>query len=142
MTPLDPLFALVGGLVIGLAAALFLLLSGRIAGVSGLVARAVGLSDNGPTRVQALAFVVGLPAGAWLVGALVRTPQIVVTSSIPLLVAGGVLVGFGTRMGGGCTSGHGVCGISRLSPRSLVATASFMVAGFATVGAVRHLVGG
>lgn len=142
MTPLDPLFALVGGLVIGLAAALFLLLSGRIAGVSGLVARAVGLSDNGPTRVQALAFVVGLPAGAWLVGALVRTPQIVVTSSIPLLVAGGFLVGFGTRMGGGCTSGHGVCGISRLSPRSLVATAAFMVAGFATVGVVRHLVGG
>ena len=142
MTPLDPLFALVGGLVIGLAAALFLLLSGRIAGVSGLVARAVGLSDNGPTRVQALAFVVGLPAGAWLVGALVRTPQIVVTSSIPLLVAGGVLVGFGTRMGGGCTSGHGVCGISRLSPRSLVATAAFMVAGFATVGVVRHMVGG
>ena len=142
MTPLDPLFALVGGLMIGLAAALFLLLSGRIAGVSGLVARAVGLSDTGPTRVQALAFVVGLPAGAWLVGALVRTPQIVVTSSIPLLVAGGLLVGFGTRMGGGCTSGHGVCGISRLSPRSLVATASFMVAGFATVGAVRHLVGG
>ena len=142
MTPLDPLFALVGGLMIGLAAALFLLLSGRIAGVSGLVARAVGLSDNGPTRVQALAFVVGLPAGAWLVGALVRTPQIVVTSSIPLLVAGGFLVGFGTRMGGGCTSGHGVCGISRLSPRSLVATAAFMVAGFATVGAVRHLVGG
>ena len=142
MTPLDPLFALVGGLMIGLAAALFLLLSGRIAGVSGLVARAVGLSGNGPTRVQALAFVVGLPAGAWLVGALVRTPQIVVTSSIPLLVAGGLLVGFGTRMGGGCTSGHGVCGISRLSPRSLVATASFMVAGFATVGAVRHLVGG
>ena len=142
MTPLDPLFALVGGLVIGLAAALFLLLSGRIAGVSGLVARAVGLSDNWPTRVQALAFVVGLPAGAWLVGALVRTPQIVVTSSIPLLVAGGVLVGFGTRMGGGCTSGHGVCGISRLSPRSLVATAAFMVAGFATVGVVRHMVGG
>ena len=142
MTPLDPLFALVGGLVIGLAAALFLLLSGRIAGVSGLVARAVGLSDNGPTRVQALAFVVGLPAGAWLVGALVRTPQIVVPSSIPLLVAGGFLVGFGTRMGGGCTSGHGVCGISRLSPRSLVATAAFMVAGFATVGVVRHLVGG
>ena len=142
MTPRDPLFALVGGLLIGLAAALFLLLSGRIAGVSGLVARAVGLSDTGPTRVQALAFVVGLPAGAWLVGALVRTPQIVVTSSIPLLVAGGLLVGFGTRMGGGCTSGHGVCGISRLSPRSLVATASFMVAGFATVGAVRHLVGG
>ena len=142
MTPLDPLFALVGGLMIGLAAALFLLLSGRIAGVRGLVARAVGLSDNGPTRVQALAFVVGLPAGAWLVGALVRTPQIVVTSSIPLLVAGGVLVGFGTRMGGGCTSGHGVCGISRLSPRSLVATAAFMVAGFATVGVVRHMVGG
>ena len=142
MTPLDPLFALVGGLMIGLAAALFLLLSGRTAGVSGLVARAVGLSDTGPTRVQALAFVVGWPAGAWLVGALVRTPQIVVPSSIPLLVAGGVLVGFGTRMGGGCTSGHGVCGISRLSPRSLVATAAFMVAGFATVGVVRHMVGG
>jgi uncharacterized membrane protein YedE/YeeE len=142
MEQLDPLVAAAGGALIGLAAAMLLVLSGRIAGVSGLVARAAGIADTGPRRAQALAFVLGLPLGAWLVAALVRRPEVIVTASIPVLIAAGLLVGFGTRLGSGCTSGHGVCGMARLSPRSLVATAAFMAAGFVTTGVARHLLGG
>ncbi|MGQ7830840.1 YeeE/YedE family protein [Altererythrobacter sp. Z27] len=142
LAPLDPLTALAGGLLIGLAAAVLLLFSGRIAGISGMIARAVGIADSGTPRLQALAFVVGLPIGAWLVSASLRQPEVIVTSSIPILVTAGVLVGFGTRMGNGCTSGHGVCGVSRLSPRSLAATVTFMLAGFAIVALARFMVGG
>jgi uncharacterized membrane protein YedE/YeeE len=142
MQPLDPIFALSGGVLIGTAAGLLLLLSGRIAGVSGMLARATGIADNGPTRGQAAAFVVGLPIGALLIAAFVRTPQTIVTSSIPLLVIAGLLVGFGTRLGNGCTSGHGVCGMARLSPRSIAATATFMGAGILLVGVMRHVIGG
>ena len=142
MEPLSPLVALSGGLLIGLAAALLLLLTGRVAGISGLFARAIGIADHGPTRAQALAFILGLPLGTWLVASFVRAPQIEVTSSLPLLIAAGLLVGFGTRMGNGCTSGHGVCGMARPSPRSLVATGAFMGAGFLVVGLVRHVIGG
>ncbi len=142
MEPLDPFVALVGGALIGLSAALLLLLSGRIAGISGLVARATGIADTGPRQSQAIAFILGLPLGAWIVGTLVRRPEVIVTSSIPLLVLAGLLVGFGTRLGSGCTSGHGVCGLARVSPRSIVATAVFMLAGFATTTAARHLIGG
>lgn len=142
LAPLDPLTALAGGLLIGLAAAVLLLFSGRIAGISGMVARAVGIADSGTPRLQALAFAVGLPIGAWLVSASLRQPEVIVTSSIPILVTAGVLVGFGTRMGNGCTSGHGVCGVSRLSPRSLAATVTFMLAGFAIVALARFMVGG
>ncbi|WP_114520885.1 YeeE/YedE thiosulfate transporter family protein [Altererythrobacter sp. ZODW24] len=142
MQPLDPIIAIVGGLLIGTAAALLLLMSGRIAGVSGMLARATGIADSGPRRGQAVAFVVGLPLGAMLVSAFLRAPEIVVTSSIPLLLTAGLLVGFGTRLGNGCTSGHGVCGMARLSPRSLAATATFMGAGFILVGVMRHVVGG
>ncbi|KUO57413.1 MAG: hypothetical protein APF78_06345 [Sphingomonadales bacterium BRH_c3] len=142
IAPLDPLVALAGGLLIGLAAALLLVFSGRIAGISGMVARAVGIADTGIPRAQALAFVAGLPLGAVLVSTWVRTPDIGVTTSIPLLIVAGLLVGFGTRMGNGCTSGHGVCGVSRLSPRSIAATASFMLVGFLVVGTVRVMVGG
>lgn len=134
--------AIGGGLLIGTAAALFLLLSGRIAGVSGMVASAMRLSSNGPPPRQAAAFVLGLPLGAALVALLGRTPQVIVTSSVPLLIAAGLLVGFGTRLGSGCTSGHGVCGLARLSPRSLLATAVFMASAAATVFVTRHLVGG
>ena len=133
--------ALAGGLLIGTAAGLFLLLSGRIAGVSGLAARALTIADKGPPWIQAAAFVVGLPAGTLAVRALLGTPVPQVTSSVPLLVSGGLLVGFGTRLGNGCTSGHGVCGIARLSHRSIVATGTFMLAGFATVFVLRHLIG-
>ena len=141
MEPLSPLVALAGGLMIGTAAALLLLLSGRIAGVSGMVAAATRIAYNGPPWSQAMAFVVGLPTGALAAAALLRTPQIEITPSVPLLVAGGLLVGFGTRLGSGCTSGHGVCGIARLSPHSIAATLTFMTAGFATVFVARHLVG-
>ena len=93
-------------------------------------------------RAQAIAFVLALPLGALAASALLRAPQIEVTGSLPLLAAGGLLVGFGTRLGSGCTSGHGVCGMARLSPRSIVATLVFMAAGVATVFASRHLLGG
>lgn len=141
MDPLSPLFGLAGGFLIGLAAALLLLLSGRIAGVSGMVAAATGIADKGPPRGLALAFLLGLPLGAVIVSAIVRPVRIEVSDSIPLLVAAGLLVGFGTRLGNGCTSGHGVCGMARLSPRSIAATATFMVVGFLTVFVTRHLLG-
>jgi len=140
--PLDPLTALTGGLVIGLAAAILLLFSGRVAGVSGMIARGMGIADTGIPRFQALAFVLGLPLGAFLVSLFVRSPEVAVTSSIPVLIAAGLLVGYGTRMGNGCTSGHGVCGVSRLSPRSLAATVSFMLTGFMTVAIVRFMIVG
>jgi uncharacterized membrane protein YedE/YeeE len=142
MEPLHFLIPLSGGLLIGTAAALFLLMTGRIAGISGLVAAAARIAENGPPWQQAALFVIGLPLGAWLVSTFVRAPQIGVTSSLPLLIAAGLLVGIGTRIGNGCTSGHGVCGIARLSPRSIAATATFMAAGFATVFVMRHAVGG
>lgn len=142
MEPLSPIVALAGGLLIGSAAALLLLLSGRIAGVSGMAAAATRIADGGPPWPQAASFVVGLPIGAWIVASFVRAPDIAVTSSVPLLIAAGLLVGIGTRIGNGCTSGHGVCGIARLSPRSIAATLTFMASGIATVFVMRHLLGG
>lgn len=132
-----PIEGFVGGLMIGLAAAIMLLGLGRIAGVSGLAARATGLADSGAPRSVALAFVVGLPLGAMIVALL--TGGVVTSfpaSPLPLII-GGLLVGYGTRLGSGCTSGHGVCGMSRLSRRSITATLIFMAAGFATVAALR-----
>ena len=131
-----PLQGLTGGLMIGFAAAIMLLGNGRIAGVSGLFARSIGLSESGAPRVMALAFVVGLPLGAALVD-FVSPAELHLPTSPLLIVLGGLLVGFGTRLGSGCTSGHGVCGLSRLSPRSIAATATFMAAGVATVTALR-----
>lgn len=142
MTPLPFQIPLAGGLMIGAAAALFLLMTGRIAGVSGLLASATRIAESGPPWGQAAAFIAGIPLGGWLVTAFVRDPQVTVTSSMPLLVTAGLLVGIGTRIGNGCTSGHGVCGVARLSPRSIAATATFMAAGFVTVFVVRHVVGG
>ena len=139
---LSPVIPLAGGLLIGSAAALLLLLVGRIAGVSGMVAAATRIADSGPPWQQAVLFVAGLPTGAWLVATFVRAPHIVVSSSLPVLIAGGLLVGYGTRLGSGCTSGHGVCGMSRLSPRSITATGAFMAAGFVTVFVIRHVAGG
>lgn len=141
MTSLSPLAALAGGVMIGTAAGLLLLLSGRIAGVSGMAARATGLSGSSVPWSQAAAFLIGLPSGAALISAFVRQPQVTVTSSVPLLLIAGLLVGFGTRLGNGCTSGHGVCGVARLSPRSIAATLAFMSAGMAVVFIARHLVG-
>lgn len=133
-----PLAGLGGGILIGLAAALMLLGAGRIAGVSGIAARAVGISDGGISRDGAWAFLIGLPLGALIVSAL-SGGQEAQFASTPFLVIAGLLVGMGTRMGSGCTSGHGVCGVSRLSQRSLVATVTFMVAGIATVAAMNVL---
>jgi uncharacterized membrane protein YedE/YeeE len=141
MEPLSPLFAVGGGLLIGAAAAVLLLLSGRIAGVSGMVAAAARIAQEGAPWKTAMAFVLGLPIGAVLVSLFVREPQIVITSSVPLLVFGGLLVGFGTRLANGCTSGHGVCGVARLSRRSLIATATFVASAMATVFVVHHVVG-
>ena len=125
--------------MIGTATAMFLLLAGRIAGVSGLAAAAAQIADRGPARAQAACFIIALPMGALIASALARQPQITITSSLPLLIAAGLLVGFGTRLGNGCTSGHGVCGLARLSPRSLVATPVFMASGMLTVFVTRHL---
>lgn len=141
MEPLSPVIALAGGLLIGSAAALVLIFLGRIAGVSGMLATATRIADAGPPWRVAVAFVLGLPMGAWLVGASLRAPDIEVTGSWPLLIGAGLLVGVGTRLGNGCTSGHGVCGMARLSPRSIAATATFMAAGFATVFLIRHVLG-
>jgi uncharacterized membrane protein YedE/YeeE len=142
MEAMTPLVAIGGGLMIGTAAALLLLLSGRIAGVSGMVATAIRLDAGSTPWSQATAFLVGLPIGAALIALLVRTPEVIVTSSVPLLIVAGLLVGFGTRLGNGCTSGHGVCGVARLSPRSLAATATFMTSAVATVFILRHVIGG
>ena len=133
-----PASALIGGAIIGVAVALFAVLNGRIAGVSGIL--------GGLARPQAgdvswrIAFVAGLVAAPLAWGLLAALPEIRVDANFPALVAAGLLVGIGTRYGGGCTSGHGVCGISRASPRSIAATVAFMAAGFATVYAARHLI--
>ncbi|WP_072374159.1 YeeE/YedE family protein [Hyphomicrobium sp. NDB2Meth4] len=136
------LSAAFGGLFIGLSAVLLLALTGRIAGVSGFVSRLLPpYSDNQlPVR---LAFVAGLVIAPLLYAAATGIPVgIEVTSSLPLLVIGGVLVGFGAVRGGGCTSGHGICGTARLSPRSIAATAIFMTTGAITVFIMRHVLGG
>jgi uncharacterized membrane protein YedE/YeeE len=132
-----PVEGFMGGVLIGLAAATMLLGLGRIAGVSGMAARATGIADSGAPRNIAIAFVIGLPLGAYLVARLAGEVQVSFPTSLLPLIAGGLLVGFGTRLGSGCTSGHGVCGLSRLSPRSMVATALFMASGFVTVAAMR-----
>jgi len=132
-----PQEGLVGGLMIGLAAAIMLLGLGRIAGVSGLAARASGIADGGAPRSVAIAFIIGLPLGALLVAAITGGVETHFPASPVTLIIAGLLVGFGTRLGSGCTSGHGVCGLSRLSRRSILATVLFMASGFATVAALR-----
>lgn len=131
-----PWTALAGGLLIGLATAVFVLFNGRIAGISGILG---GLLR--PVRGDAgwrMAFLAGLMAAPVLYGLVAALPEVTVDAGEGTLVIAGLLVGAGTRYGAGCTSGHGVCGISRKSPRSLVATAVFMFAGFVTVYIVRH----
>ena len=134
-----PLQGLIGGLMIGTASAIMLLGLGRIAGVSGLAARATGITVDGAPRPLSIAFVVGLPLGALLVALILGPVEARFEQGVVTLVIGGLLVGFGTRLGSGCTSGHGVCGMSRLSARSLVATATFMLTGFATVAAINAM---
>lgn len=129
--------ALLGGVMIGGSALLMFGLLGRITGISGIFG---ALLSGGGGHAWRIAFLAGLAAGPALVYALTGSSAPAASSAGPALtVVAGLLVGFGTRLGGGCTSGHGVCGIARLSPRSLVATGVFMAAGFATVFIVRHL---
>ncbi len=134
----DWMFGLAGGLLIGTAAALLLLGNGRIAGISGILGGVLG-GHNLSEGLAFLAGLIGLPA---LYALTAGAPTIAVTASVPVLLTGGLLVGLGTRLGGGCTSGHGVCGLSRLSPRSLVATGLFMATAAAVVFVLRHLIGG
>lgn len=136
----QPVQGVIGGVLIGLAAALMLLGAGRVAGVSGIAARATGLGSGNMSLTSAWGFLAGLPAGAAITAAAAGLPAAGLPSW-PLAVAAGLLVGFGTRLGSGCTSGHGVCGVSRLSQRSVVATATFLAAGVATV-LVTRLAGG
>lgn len=134
-----PWSALAGGALIGVAAALFILMNGRIAGITGIIGglfRPV-MHDVG----WRIAFTIGLIIApiVWLLFA--QLPEINIEANEGLLIVAGLIVGFGARYGSGCTSGHGVCGISRLSPRSIVATLAFMGSGFLTVFVMRHLLG-
>lgn len=133
-----PLPGLIGGVLIGVAAALMLLGAGRIAGVSGIAARAFGFGSGTLPRLSAWGFLLGLPLGALIVTGFAGGVAPRFAGPVTLAVAG-LIVGVGTRLGSGCTSGHGVCGMSRLSQRSLVATATFMATGFATVAAMNAL---
>lgn len=134
-----PWSALAGGALIGIAAALFVLLNGRIAGISGIIG---GLltpkKDDILWRILFVAGMVLAPALWMLSGPL---PPMQIDAGYPMLIIAGLIVGISTRYGSGCTSGHGVCGISRLSPRSIVATLAFMSTGFVTVYVLRHLIG-
>ncbi len=138
-TEFTPWSALGGGVLIGIAAAMFVLLNGRIAGISGVIG---GLFKpvTGDVAWRA-AFVIGLIGAPRVYGLLAALPVPRIDASFGALIAAGLLVGVGTRYGSGCTSGHGVCGLARLSPRSFLATAAFMAAGFATVFVTRHIFG-
>ena len=131
------LISLAGGVMIGLSAVMLMALNGRIAGISGIVGGLVNLTmlkDGADAWGWRLAFVVGLVISPFVYGLVGgELPALVQPRSIGVIILGGLIVGFGTRLGGGCTSGHGVCGMARLSQRSIVATITFMLTGFATV---------
>jgi uncharacterized protein len=135
-THFTPWTSLAGGVLIGIAAAMLVLLNGRIAGISGIVGGL--LSPRRGEITWRLAFVGGMLAAPLLWRFFAATPAPRIDAGLGVLVAAGLLVGIGTRYGGGCTSGHGICGISRLSPRSIVATCAFVAAGFVTVYVARH----
>jgi uncharacterized protein len=133
--------ALAGGALIGLATAMLVLLNGRIAGISGVLGGLLGglLKPSRTELLWRIAFIAGLIFAPRVYALLSVVPALQIDAGYGGLIAAGLLVGVGTRYAGGCTSGHGVCGLSRLSPRSLVATATFMGAGFMTVLVMRHL---
>ncbi|MGA9324233.1 MAG: YeeE/YedE thiosulfate transporter family protein [Xanthobacteraceae bacterium] len=141
MADFTPISAAIGGALIGLAAVMLMLLNGRIAGVTGVFA---GLIDpTGGDRAWRATFIAGLiaaPLSAVLLGFALPIPQM--PTSLIVVAGGGLLVGFGTRLANGCTSGHGVCGIARLSPRSITATVVFMTAAIVVVALTRHVFGG
>jgi uncharacterized membrane protein YedE/YeeE len=136
-TNFTPWASLAGGLLIGLSAVLLVAFNGRIAGISGILGGMLSLPKG--DIAWRLAFLLGLVAAPLVLGLAAPLPAVQVDAGTGTLVVAGLLVGLGTRYGAGCTSGHGVCGLSRRSPRSLAATAAFMLAGFATVYVVRHL---
>ena len=136
-THFTPWSSLAGGVLIGAAAAMLVLLNGRIAGVSGIIGGVLRPSSG--DMAWRFAFIIGLLVVPAVYPLLTEPVPPTIEASYPVLLAAGLLVGAGTRYGSGCTSGHGVCGLARLSPRSLAATLAFMLAGFATVFAVRHL---
>ncbi len=139
---IDWIHGLIGGLLIGGGAAVMLIGNGRIAGISGILGSVLGGALHRRGVPEGLAFLAGLIAVPALWSAFASAPEIQVTGSAPLLLVGGLLVGFGTRLGSGCTSGHGVCGLSRLSVRSMAATGVFMAVAAAVVFLTRHLLGG
>ena len=138
MIPVDWIWGLVGGLMIGAAGAMYLLINGRVMGASGIIG---GLVDGSGRNFERLAFIAGLIGVPAVVVLATGGASTNATLSIPILVIAGLLVGFGTRMANGCTSGHGVCGISRFSVRGIAATVAFLVAGGVAMFVLRHLLG-
>tara|TARA_B110000459_G_C16598261_1_gene489766 strand:- start:1562 stop:2008 length:447 start_codon:yes stop_codon:yes gene_type:complete len=141
-TEFTPILSLLGGGLIGASTVLLMATNGRIAGISGIISRILPPSAAAPGLLQGLFFVIGLLVSApiWIMvngQSLVQT----VSDNLPLLCVAGVFVGFGSVLGNGCTSGHGVCGISRLSGRSIVATGTFMSTAFISVLLLRHVIG-
>lgn len=134
----DFLIAFIGGLMLGLSVVGYLYVNGRIAGISGLVGQV--LNPKTVFNTPAIWFLSGLIITPFIYGLFVQ-PEIELNASPLMMIVAGLLVGFGTRLGSGCTSGHGICGISRLSKRSIVATMTFMFAGFVTVYIIRHITG-
>jgi uncharacterized membrane protein YedE/YeeE len=139
MVPFDPVSALLGGALIGLASVLLMLLTGRIAGISGIFGGLVAASGDKGWRFAFIAGLIGAPLLSALAGYPLPAPQM--PDSWALTVIAGLLVGFGARLGGGCTSGHGVCGVARVSARSLAATAIFMATAILVVAVMRHGMG-
>jgi uncharacterized membrane protein YedE/YeeE len=140
-TPFTPLASAFGGALIGVSAVILMLFTGRIAGISGILGRLLP-PYRASDPLHAAVFVAGLVLSPLLYAAVTGTQVVqTVSGDVPLMAGAGLLVGFGAALSGGCTSGHGVCGLSLLSPRSLVATLTFMATGSATVFAVRHLIG-
>jgi uncharacterized protein len=131
-----PVASLLGGALIGLAAGLLILLAGKIAGIAGIVG---GLVNGAKDKKWRVLFVAGLLISPWLWQLFAPLPSLTMVTSIPGLILAGLLVGIGTRYANGCTSGHGICGLSRYSVRSLAAVASFMGTAFATVFIIKHL---
>jgi uncharacterized membrane protein YedE/YeeE len=141
MANFTPLSAAIGGVLIGLSAVMLMLLTGRIAGISGILGGILDFRTNDKAwRIAFIAGLVAVPLIAGAIGYAVPTPQM--PASWIVIVAAGLLVGFGTRMGGGCTSGHGICGMARFSDRSIVATVVFMAAAIIVVALTRHVLAG
>ena len=134
----DFLIAFIGGLMLGLSVVGYLYVNGRIAGISGLIGQV--LISKTMFKTPAIWFLLGLILTPFIYGLFVQ-PEIELNASPLMMIVAGLLVGFGTRLGSGCTSGHGICGISRLSKRSIIATMTFMFAGFVAVYIIRHITG-